>query len=63
MFLNVPVAELTHMELPKRTQAERFDEQILLLHDQGLNYRQISQRMGASYDYCKLVAKRCRMAI
>ena len=63
MFLNVPVSELTHMELPKRTQAERFDEQILLLHDQGLNYRQISQRMGASYDYCKLVAKRCRMAI
>lgn len=61
MFLSVPVAELTHMALPNRTQAEQFDEQILLLHDQGLNYRQISQRMGASYDYCKLVAKRCRI--
>lgn len=58
MFLNVPVPELTHMKLPERTQAELFDEQIILLHEQGLNYRKISERVGASYDYCKLVAYR-----
>ena len=40
---------------------EFFDEQILHLHEQGLNYRQISKRMDASYDYCKLVAKRNRI--
>lgn len=62
MFLNVPVAELVDMRLPEKSQAQLFDEQIRLLHDQGLNYRQISERLGASYDFCKLVAKRQRMA-
>lgn len=55
MFLNVPVAELVDMSLPEKSQAQQFDEQIKLLHDQGLNYRQISERLGASYDFCKLI--------
>lgn len=58
MFLDIPASELTHMSLPEKTQAMLFDEQIIHLHDLGLNYRQISQRMDSSYDYCKLVAKR-----
>jgi hypothetical protein len=62
MFPGVSVTELTHMALPEKTQAEQFDEQIMHLHDQGLNFRQISERMGSSYDYCKLVAKHRRIA-
>lgn len=58
MFLDVTVPELTHMVLPEKTQAQRFDEEIILLHEQGLNFRKISEHMDTSYDYCKLVAKR-----
>ena len=57
-FLNVPVSDLVRMALPKKSQVEKFDEEILKLHEQGLNYRQISNIVGASYDYCKLVAYR-----
>ena len=57
-FLNVPVSDLVKMALPKKSQVEKFDEEILKLHEQGLNYRQISNKVGASYDYCKLVAYR-----
>ena len=59
-FLGVPASELVAMELPKQTQAQLFDEKIIELHDLGLNYRQISIQMGASYDYCKLVGNRQR---
>ena len=62
LFLGVPVTELVDMKLPEKTQAQLFDEEIIWLHNNGLNYRQISQKMGASYDYCKLAAKRYRTA-
>ena len=62
-FLGVPVAELVQMNLPEKTQTQLFDEQILELHNQGLNYRQISIQMGASYDYCKLVGNRQRRTL
>jgi hypothetical protein len=58
LFLGIPVSDLVKITLPERSQSEKFDEQILTLHAQGLNYRQISNQMGASYDYCKLVAYR-----
>ena len=57
-FLNVPVSDLVKMLLPKKSQVEKFDEEILKLRKRGLNYRQISNKMGVSYDYCKLVAYR-----
>lgn len=63
LFLGIPVSDLVKMTLPERSQAEIFDDQILTLHAQGLNYRQISNQLGASYDYCKLVAKRRRIAV
>lgn len=56
MFLGIHPSEFSHMTLPEKTQAELFDEQIILLHNQGFNYRRISERLGVSYDYCKLVA-------
>lgn len=58
MFLGISVSELTNMILPEKSQVQIFDEQIRKLHEQGLNYRQISDRLGASYDYCKLIAKK-----
>ena len=60
-FLKIPVSELTKMRLPKKTQVEKFDKQILRLHSQGLNYREISERVGTSYDYCKVIATRARL--
>lgn len=62
-FLNVPVSDLVKMALPKKSQVEKTDEKILLLHSQGLNYRQISEEIGIAYDYCKLVAKHRRKAL
>ena len=62
LFLGVPVSELVDMKLPEKSQSQLFDEEIIWLHNNGLNYRQISQKMGASYDYCKLAAKRYRTA-
>lgn len=55
MFLNVPIGELVHMKLPEKSRKQLFDEEIFRLHMQGLNYRQIANQLGVSYDYCKLI--------
>ena len=55
MFLNVSVADLVKMKLSKQTQEQRFDEQIYLLHEQGLKYPEIARRLGASYDSVKAI--------
>lgn len=44
MFLNVSADELTNMTLPQKRQEDIFDEQIHLLHSQGLKYPKIAQR-------------------
>ena len=58
MFLNVSVADLARMKLPEQTQEQRFDEQIYLLHEQGLKYPEIARRLGASYDTVKAIGGR-----
>lgn len=57
MFLNVSVADLVRMKLPEQTQEQRFDEQIYLLHEQGLKYPEIARRLGASYDTVKAIGE------
>lgn len=57
MFLNVLVADLVSMKLPEQTQEQRFDEQIYLLHEQGLKYPEIARRLGASYDTVKAIGE------
>lgn len=57
MFLNVPVEDLVIMELPEQTQEQRFDEQIYLLHKQGLKYPEIARQLGASYDTVKAIGE------
>lgn len=57
MFLNISVKDLIKRELPERTQEQRFDEQIYLLHEQGLKYPEIAKRLGASYDTVKAIGE------
>ncbi len=57
MFLNVSPEELTNMVLPEKTQAARFDDTILDLHRQGMNYQQIAREMNTSYDTVKAIGE------
>lgn len=58
MFLDVPVAELVNMELPERPQQQLFDEEVYRLHDEGLKYPEIAQRLNASYNIVKAIGER-----
>lgn len=53
MFLEIPVQTLIRMRLPDKSQPQLFDETVVRLHREGLNYRQISRQMCASYDTVK----------
>lgn len=57
MFLCVPAHDLVRMELPDETQTEAFEESIRDLHAKGLNYRQIANRLNASYDVVKSIGE------
>lgn len=57
MFLNISVKDLIKMELSEQTQEQRFDEQIYLLHEQGLKYPTIARQLGASYDTVKAIGE------
>ena len=58
MFLEIPVEELVNMRLPEKASQERFDEEIYRLHEQGLKYPQIAEKLGASYDVVKAIGER-----
>lgn len=55
MFLGVSVYDITHMELPESKPHQVFDDKIFELHNQGFNYAQIARKLGASYDYVKVI--------
>ena len=57
MFLEIPVAELVHMKLPEQRQYQKFDATVKVLHEQGLNYRQVAEQMQASYDVVKSIGE------
>lgn len=57
MFLNISVNELINMKLPEKSQQQLFDEKIKELHNQGLNYRQISNQLNSSYDLVKAIGE------
>lgn len=57
LFLNIPAADLVKMKLPEQTQEQRFDEQIFMLHEQGLKYPEIARRLNASYDTVKAIGE------
>ena len=58
MFLNISPAELTKMVLPDKSQAALFDEAILDLHMQRMNYQQIAGKLNASYDVVKAIGEK-----
>lgn len=58
MFLNIPVTELVNKKLPKKSQQELFDEEIHMLHEQGLKYPEIAKRLNASYHVVKSIGER-----
>ena len=55
MFLGVPADDLAHMELPQIPQYDRFDATVKKLHDDGMNYQEIAQELGAAYDTVKAI--------
>lgn len=57
MFLDIPSADLVDMKLPEKTQEQKFDEQIFMLHEQGLKYPEIAKRLNASYDTVKAIGE------
>ena len=58
MFLGVPATELVKMELPEKSQQQLFDEEIYRLHDEGLKYPEIAERLNASYNTVKAIGER-----
>lgn len=58
MFLDVPATELSHMVLPSKTQQQLFDEQVFILHEQGLNYAEIARKLSGSYETVKAIGER-----
>ena len=57
MFLQIPVEQLVDIRMPEQRQYQKFDETVKQLHEQGLNYRQISDRLQASYDVVKSIGE------
>lgn len=58
MFLSVPATELVKMELPEKSQQQLFDEEVYRLHDEGLKYPEIAERLNASYNTVKAIGER-----
>ena len=52
-FLGVRVDELCDMHLPEKTQVERFDAQVRALHNAGMSYPKIAERMNAKLETVK----------
>lgn len=57
MFLNMTVSDLIHMKLPQKSQQELFDEKIFQLHEQGLSYPQIAEKLNASVNVVKVIGE------
>lgn len=58
MLLEIPADDLVNMRLPDKTQEQLFDGQIYRLHDQGLKYPQIAERLNASLSTVKTIGEK-----
>lgn len=58
MLLDITADELVHMELPKKSQQQLFDEKVYRLHEQGLKYPAIAKALGAPYVTVKAIGER-----
>ena len=59
-FLGISANELLEMQYPAEKHFETYDRKIQELHRAGMNYRKISEAVGGSYDYVKLLGKQDR---
>jgi len=50
MFLDIPVAELTRMKLPEKSQKQLFNEKVYALREQGMKYSHIAKRLGTTIE-------------
>lgn len=48
MFLDISVEDLISMELPKESQMQLFDNSVVQMHEQGVSYPKIADRLNAS---------------
>lgn len=61
MFLGISPDGLVGREVMyKSGLTGEFDQKVIQLNQQGLSYRQISEAMGISYDYCKSIGNGTR---
>lgn len=58
MFLGIKADKLVHMELPKKSQQQLFDEKVYTLHEQGLKYPAIAKILNAPYEIVKAIGER-----
>ena len=58
MFLGITTDELWHMELPKKSQQQLFDEKVYKLHERGLKYPEIAKMLSAPYGIVKTIGER-----
>ncbi len=58
MFLSIKAEKLVHMELPKKSQQQIFDEKVYSLHEQGLKYPAIAKLLSAPYEVVKAIGER-----
>ncbi len=55
-FVGLDAETLSAMEYDEYSYSETIDKRIVELHSSGLNYRQISDIVGGSYDYVKTIS-------
>ena len=56
-FLHIPVSDLTSMMVVDALAADKFDDKVIQLHEQGLKYPEIAQRLNASYNLVKPIGE------
>ena len=52
-FLGVSIHDLCNMVLPEKSQVERFDEQIKAMHNKGMSYPKIAEKLNAKLESVK----------
>lgn len=57
-FLRVSPDDLVRLELPEKSQQQRFDEAIYRLHAQGMKYPEIAKKLNAPYMTVKTIGAR-----
>ena len=55
MFLDIPANELINLRLPQKSEAQRFDEEVHRLREEGLSYYKIAEQLDSNYATVRFV--------